>query len=334
MDLLAKVTGYRTWDDFVKALQNRDNERFLIKNHLLSLHGVYDLAWIRKFVQCKVTIDWQDSFQLKSLVQGALLNGDSALLFELTNLLQYSDDDLSLQRLYMSFEPIVLNAIDSGPEFWSWVGDILLERPTLRKVLLEFYVHEAALDGYYGYWLNLNYSEMTEEFLVFRMLLNGQNAFAKRLDVSDFREQIGQILLTKRWCQFHPIIKGRIAAWAAIFNLSNSKTHLDIFESCKTWYDKAAFTTFFYRLYWTFERDGKFLGWNWEGVVEKIGLLNTFEFSQWNNYLLMQAQMCHLDNDIVQCSENLDMVDPHLFALDNYDWFQAVYKDCKQYLQQ
>ena len=333
MDLLAKVTGYPTWDDFVKALQNRDNERFLIKNHLLSLHGVYDLAWIRKFVQCKVTIDWQDSFQLKSLVQGALLNRDSTLLFELTNLLHYSDDDLSLQRLYMSFEPIVLNAIDSGPEFWSWVGDILLVMPTLRKVLLEFYVHEAALDGYYGYWLNLNYSEMTEEFLVFRMLLNGQNAFAKRLDVSEFREQIGQILFTKRWCQFHPIIKGRIAAWAAIFNLSNSKTHLDIFESCKTWYEKAAFTTFFYRLYWTFERDGKFLGWNWEGVVEKIGLLNTFEFSQWNNYLMIQAQMCHFDNDHVACGVNLDMVDPHLFALDNYEWFQEVYKDSKEYLQ-
>jgi hypothetical protein len=334
MDLLAKVTGFPTWDDFVIAIQNRDNERFLIKNHLLSLHGVYDLAWIRKFIQCKETIDWQDSFQLKSLIHGAVLNRDGALLLELTNLLRYSDDDLSLQRLYMSFEPMVLAAIESGPEFWTWVGDVILVRPTLRKVLLEFYVHEAALDGYYGYWLNLTYSDMTEEFLVFKLLLNGQNAFANGHNVNDFREQIDHLVLTERWRQFHPIIKGRIAAWAAIFNLSDLKTHLGIFESCKTWYEKAAFTAFFYRLYWTFASDSRFFKWNWEGIVEKKGLLNTFEFSQWNNYLLIQAQMCHLDNDTEGCAINLDMVDPHLFALDNYEWFQAVYKDCKQYLQQ
>lgn len=332
LNTLAALIGHSSWSSFTEGMQQRDNERFLIKNHILTQYGNYSNAWIVDFITRLDRIRWQDSYQLKSLVHAAVVNRNQELLMLLTQLPVSLDDSLSMQRLYMSFESVIWEASKSGPDYWKWIGEVLLKRPVFRTVILEYYVNEDALDGYYGYWLNLPYEDTSQEFLLFRSLLNGQKCFEIGKGEAALRPLIQQFIQNGHWKDYHPIIRGRIVAWAAIFNLIHHEFVQEICEQFDDWYGKAAFTTFFYRLYWSFGSKSIFHGWNWRGELPHTGMFNTFEFSQWNNYLLIQCVLAKLQNDRILCSELLQLVDPYLFALDYFHWLRAQYNECLEFV--
>lgn len=332
LNILARFLGFPQWRDWQMHCQNRENERFLIKNHTLTQHGYYNKDWVANLVKRMESVNWQDSYQLKSLVHAAVVNRNRDLMLSLTDLPVSTEDNLSMQRLYMSFESVIWEAMKSGPDYWSWVGEILIQRPLFRIVILEYYVNESALNGYFGYWLNLPYQETTEEFDVFRQLLNGQLEFEKGTNNPMFKVWIQGLIENVAWTRFHPIIRGRIAAWAVLFRLDESSLLEIMCDHCENWYAKAAFTTFFYRLYWTFGELTVFDSWNWRGEIPKQGMLNTFEYSQWNNYLVIQSVIARLQNDPKTCKQLLSQIDPYLFALDYFQWFEDQYAQCKSFV--
>jgi hypothetical protein len=332
LNILARFLGFPQWRDWQMHCQNRENERFLIKNHTLTQYGFYNKDWVANLVKRMESVNWQDSYQLKSLVHAAVVNRNRDLMLSLTDLPVSTEDNLSMQRLYMSFESVIWEAMKSGPDYWSWVGEILIQRPLFRIVILEYYVNESALNGYFGYWLNLPYQETTEEFDVFRQLLNGQLEFEKGTNNPMFKVWIQGLIENVAWTRFHPIIRGRIAAWAVLFRLDESSLLEIMCDHCENWYAKAAFTTFFYRLYWTFGELTVFDSWNWRGEIPKQGMLNTFEYSQWNNYLVIQSVIARLQNDPKTCKQLLSQIDPYLFALDYFQWFEDQYAQCKSFV--
>jgi len=332
LNTLAALLEYKSWSNFTQGLQQRDNERFLIKNHVLTQYGIYSNDWLVEFVSGLKRIRWQDSYQLKSLVHAAVVNRNRDLMLSLTDLPVSTEDNLSMQRLYMSFESVIWEAMKSGQDFWSWVGEILIQRPLFRIVILEYYVNESSLNGYFGYWLNLPYQDTTEEFDVFRQLLNGQLEFEQGTNNPMFKVWIQGLIENGAWTRFHPIIRGRIAAWAVLFRLDESSLLEIMCDHCENWYAKAAFTTFFYLLYWTFGELTVFDSWNWHGEIPKQGMLNTFEYSQWNNYLVIQSVIARLQNDPKTCKQLLSQIDPYLFALDYFQWFEDQYAQCKSFV--
>lgn len=329
LNIIAKFLGFDHWRHWQQHLHTLENERFLIKNHILTQHGGYSKTWIVDFVSRLEQVRWQDSYQLKSLIHAAVVNRDQPLMLLLTDLPVSLDDDLSMQRLYMSFESVIWEAMKSDSQYWTWVGEILIQRPVFRKVILEYYVNEAALDGYFGYWLNLPYTEVTKEFVLFRALLNGQLNFQKGVLDTSFKALITGIVESESWHEFHPIIQGRIAAWAVLFDLGSHEWLNTLCDGFESWYGKAAFTTFFYRLYWTFGSTTIYQDWNWRGEIPKSGMLTTFEYSQWNNYLVIQCVVAQLQDNSSLCAELMKQVDPYLFALDYFQWFQAQYNGCE-----
>lgn len=332
LNLISIFLGFDHWKSFILHLHKQENEQFLIKNHSLIYFGLGDQQWIEGFVHGLKQVEWQDAFKLKSLVQAAINRRNQELLLLLTDLPVYEQDISSMQRLILSFEPIIWEANWGDAMFWRWIGVVLLKRPIFRKVLLEFYVNEDALDGYFGYWLNLPFEQVSEEFDLFRKLLNGQAAYQKTKETKGFEAEICKILDQGSWKHSHPILKGRIAAWGAIFGKIGKLELSEMCDSCEKWYGKAAFTTFFYRLYWKSKGHQTFENWNWRENSPNLGMLSTFEFSQWNNYLMVQAVLAKITHNFVDFEKNFIQIDKFLFAFDSMNWFRWQYESCEKFL--
>jgi hypothetical protein len=334
LNLLAHFLGFDHWDSFILYLQKQENEQFLIKNHSLIYFGIWDQGWTHGFLKGLNQVEWQDAFKLKSLVQAALNRRDKGLLLTLTNLPVNPLDISSLQRLSLSFEPVIWEAIQGDTLYWEWIGDALLQRPIFRKVILEFYVNEDALDGYFGYWLNLPYDQVSDEFVLFRKLLNGQAAYQKAEQTTAFEAEICQILDQELWKDHHPILRGRIAAWGVLFEKLGKSKLAEMCDSCENWYGKAAFTTFFYRLFWKSKGLQTFENWNWRESSPNLGMLSTFEFSQWNNYLMVQAVFAQITQNFLDCEKHFTQIDKFLFAFDSMNWFYRQYETCEKFLRE
>jgi hypothetical protein len=332
LNLLAHFLGFDHWDSFILYLQKQENEQFLIKNHSLIYFGLGDQQWMQGFVHGLNQVEWQDAFKLKSLVQAALNLRNQELLLLLTDLPVAEQDISSMQRLILSFEPIIWEANRGDAVFWKWIGIVLLKRPIFRKVILEFYVNEDALNGYFGYWLNLPFEQVSDEFVLFRKLLNGQAAYQKAEETKDFEADICQTLDQELWKNHHPILKGRVAAWGVLFGRIGQSELSEMCESCENWYGKAAFTTFFYRLFWKSKGRQTFENWNWQESSPNLGMLSTFEFSQWNNYLMVQAVFAQITQNVVDCEKNFEQIDKFLFAFDSLNWFYEQYESCEKFL--
>lgn len=334
LNLLAHFLGFAHWKSFILYLQKQENEQFLIKNHSLIYFGLIDQPWVTGFVQNLRQVDWQDAFKLKSLVQAAVNRRNEELLLLLTDLPVDEQDTTSMQRLILAFEPVIWEAIQGDASYWQWISEILHKRPIFRKVILEFYVNEDALDGYFGYWLNLPFEQVSDEFVFFRTLLNGQSAHQKGEGTQEFEAEISRTLDKGLWKRYHPILRGRIAAWGVLFGKIGKPELSDMCNSCEDWYGKAAFTTFFYRLFWKSKGAQTFENWNWREKTPNVAMLSTFEFSQWNNYLLVQAVFARTINNFEVCKEIFDQVDKFLFAFDSMNWFHAQYESCEKYLRE
>lgn len=332
LNVLVHFLGFENWESFILYLHKQENEQFLLKKHSLIHFGLLDMPWIQEFVNRLHQVDWQDAFKLKSLVQAAIYRRDEELLLILTDLPVSEQDHPSLQRLILVYEPVIWEAIHSKEVFWKWIGGILQKRPIFRKVILEFYVNEDALEGYYGYWLNLPYEQVTEEFVLFRKLVNGQMAYSTGIDTRRFEGEISDVIDQGLWKAHHPILKGRIAAWAVLFGKIGKSELTAMCDSCENWYGKAAFTTFFYRLVWEGSEVDTFEDWNWEGSPINIGMLSTFEFSQWNNYLLVQAVFAQKMQNHSKAQEIFLKIDKFLFAFDRLTWFHQQYDSCEKFL--
>ena len=334
LNLLAHFLGFDHWDSFILYLQKQENEQFLIKNHSLIYFGLVDKKWIHEFVQRLNQVEWQDSFKLKSLVQAAIYRRNEELLLALTDLPVSEYDNTSMQRLILAFEPVIWEAIQGDALFWRWIGDVLIKRPIFRKVILEFYVNEDALDGYFGYWLNLPFEKVSDEFVLFRKLLNGQAAYQKAEETKDFEADICQTLDQGLWKDHHPILRGRVAAWGVIFGRIGKSELSEMCDSCENWYGKAAFTTFFYRLFWKSKGLQTFENWNWRARSPNLGMLSTFEFSQWNNYLMVQAVFAQITQNFHDCEKHFTQIDKFLFAFDSMNWFYRQYETCEKFLRE
>jgi len=334
LNVLVHFLGFENWAAFILYLHKQENEQFLLKNHSFIHFGLLDMPWIKEFVSRLSKLEWQDAFKLKSLVQAAIYRRDEELLLILTDLPLSDQDHPSMQRLILAYEPIIWEAIHAEEIFWKWIGGILQKRLIFRKVILEFYVNEDALDGYYGYWLNLPFEQVTEEFVLFRKLVNGQMAYSSGVDTHSFEGEISEAIDHGLWKTHHPIIKGRIAAWAVLFGKIGKPELTAMCDSCEHWYGKAAFTTFFYRLFWVGSQASSFEDWNWEGSPLNLGMLSTFEFSQWNNYLLVQAVFAQKRQNHVKAKETFDKIDKFLFAFDRLTWFHQQYESCEKFLRE
>jgi hypothetical protein len=334
LNVLVHFLGFENWASFILHIYRQENEQFLLKNHAFIHFELLDMPWIQEFVNRLHEVNWQDAFHLKSLVQAAIYRRDEELLLALTDLPLSEHDYPSLQRLILAFEPIIWEAIHEEEIFWKWIGGILQKRLIFRKVILEFYVNEDSLDGYYGYWLNLPFEQVTEEFVLFRKLLNGQMAYSSGNDTYRFEAEISDVIDRGLWKMLHPILKGRIAAWAVLFGKIGKPELTAMCDSCENWYGKAAFTTFFYRLFWDGSEASSFEGWNWQGSPLNLGMLSTFEFSQWNNYLLVQAVFAQKTQNHTKAQEIFEKIDKFLFAFDRLTWFHHQYDSCEKFLRE
>ena len=332
LSVLAKFLGFPDWQGYRNWEEQLDNERFLIKSQLVTGFGKYEMRWIKDFKDQLTFRNWIEFFQLKSLVDAAIQHRDQELLLLITDLNIQDSDPLVFQRLFMSFESVIWKSQRSEKDYWEWIGEVLLRRPVFRQVILELYVNENALEGYFGYWLNLPYSVVSKEFTVFRRLLNGQLEVTSNQDDTLFKEFIQSTIQGNDWKEFHPIIKGRLAAWSYILDITDISAE-ELFAECKADSDKIAFISFYYRLIWLIKGINSPIALNWKSLHRPRGLLSTFEYVDWNNYFTIQAINARLAGDRECCQSFISKVDPYLFSSDYFEWFKVHYDACREFAQ-
>jgi hypothetical protein len=229
---------------------------------------------------------WDEVYQFKSIVDLCLEVGNFDLLTKIFQLkFDTSDQDVSW-RLYVSFQSIYVHSCQNNERVIAYVEELLKTNELAQRILLQLFVEEDRLQGYYGRWLLASSEDLVEDMVVFKNSMLCQMAF-EREDLVGAKMHLNfakQALLPG----MHPNLMGRIAAWDFILN-GNKRTIEHYYARLEKFKEKLSFLVFFYRLLEVYYHD--LLEFEHIGTLRIDDLLINFSFPEKHNlnklYLLM-----------------------------------------------
>jgi hypothetical protein len=135
--------------------------------------------------------------------------------------------------------------------------------------LLQLYVDEDELDGYYGQWLALVSIDLVEDMEMFRnLMLMHQAVQHQQFPVAmKYLDRCNQIY-SEQNKYLHPILLGRLAAWNLMLK-NDQMLSFSIFKDLSNVKDHLFFLVFFYRLQVIFDRD-----------ITVVDLMEKFKFDE------------------------------------------------------
>jgi hypothetical protein len=248
LDSLCKGLGYADFASFKQSANQFEKDFFnemLILNRLQNRHNDQDILEIVRQFELKT---WDDVYQLKSIIDLCLETENFDLLTKIFEL-DFDTNDLQVTwRLYVSFQSIYIQSCKNNQQVIQYVTELLKTNELAQRILLQLFVEEQKLQGYYGDWLLASSEDLVEDMTVFKHVMLCQRAFENK-DIAS-----AKMYLEKSKCAFylkpewmHPNLKGRIAAWDYIL-WENKSTFSEFYEGLNDFTEKVAFLVFFYRL--------------------------------------------------------------------------------------
>jgi hypothetical protein len=245
LDSLCKGIGYADFAAFQQAVNQFEKDFFnemLILNRLEKRKDDEVILGIVRQFELKT---WDEVYQFKSIVDLCLEVANFDLLTKIFGLkFETSDQDVTW-RLYVSFQSIYVQSCQNNERVIAYVEELLKTNELAQRILLQLFVEEECLQGYYGRWLLAASEDLVEDMVVFKNSLLCQRAYENK----DLAAAKSHFQLSKQAFMpgMHPNLKGRIAAWDFILD-GNEKTGPAFFESLSDFTDQLSFLVFFYRL--------------------------------------------------------------------------------------
>jgi hypothetical protein len=245
LDSLCKGIGYADFAAFQQAVNQFEKDFFnemLILNRLEKRKDDEVILGIVRQFELKT---WDEVYQFKSIVDLCLEVANFDLLTKIFGLkFETSDQDVTW-RLYVSFQSIYVQSCQNNERVIAYVEELLKTNELAQRILLQLFVEEECLQGYYGRWLLAASEDLVEDMVVFKNSLLCQRAYENK----DLAAAKSHFQLSKHAFMpgMHPNLKGRIAAWDFILD-GNEKTGPAFFESLSDFTDQLSFLVFFYRL--------------------------------------------------------------------------------------
>lgn len=278
LDSLCKGLGYTDFTSFQQSVNQFEKDFFnemLILNRLGNRKDDQIILGIVQQFQLK---NWDEVYQFKSIVDLCLEVKNFDLLTQIFNLKFDTDDEEVTWRLYVSFQSIYVQSCQNNEAVIEYVTQLLKTNELAQRILLQLFVEEGNLQGYYGQWLKSTSEDLVEDMPVFKNLLLCQLAY----ELQDLEGARRHLILSKQALKegMHPNLKGRIAAWDYILE-AKSETGHRFFVGTADFSSKLSFLVFFYRLLEVYQQDLSLFDFIEDFVVD--GLLINFSFPEKHN---------------------------------------------------
>ncbi|MHA8109576.1 hypothetical protein [Aquirufa sp. A-Brett2-W8] len=297
LDSLCKGMGYTDFTAFQQAVNQFEKDFFnemLILNRLGNRKDDQIILGIVQQFQMKT---WDEVYQFKSIIDLCLEVKNFDLLTQIFELPFDTNSEDVTWRLYVSFQSIYVQSCQNNEAVINYVAGLLKTNELAQRILLQLFVEEDCLQGYYGKWLLATSEDLVEDMPVFKNLLLCQLAF----ELHDIPDAKRHLALSKNAFQegIHPNLKGRIAAWDYILE-SRSETAHQFVNGLKDFSSKLSFLVFFYRLLEVYQQDLSVFDFIGGFVVDD--LLINFSFPEKHNlnkmYLLKARYFIQKGNKV------------------------------------
>ncbi len=315
MNQLAMAIGFENYQKF-KSYVHRFDINLINQNiQLYSLDTNTYRAQILSTLKNLSFNQWEETFQMLSIISLAIKNKDE---YVLNFILKEQDDRTSEfnEKQIIATQEFYFEARKGNEFVINFIKKNVTTSTFLQVNLLQCYVDEYNLNGFFGAWLSVDFKKSVPDLLIFKTLLlcqlnfvNAEIQTAQQLfkKVSDLKEKANFNL--------HPILNARICAWNVIFY--NDYTHIsDYYKKLKNPFEIADFTVILSRLLWEFHSDNYIEILN-QVVIDAFPLhKNYFEKGRYNILLLTLAINYFKQNEYQKATKYFTLFDKSLIGFD------------------
>lgn len=326
LDKLASTIGFTHYKSFKAYIQTFDTDYF---NGILFLYRSNGKTYSEKLIQILKYLDYsthESAYKLKAVVELAIQFDDYILLEQIVQI----DFDVSktevVEKLFISFQEFHIQAEKENYKVIQFVLKHIHHNLILQKCLLQHFVIEHALNGYYGEWLASITETPLPDFYIFRDLMFCQKAFSvKNVDEARFYYKRALKAMNKANFDIHAKLKGRIAAWDFILNHSQQKFNTFYFN-LKTNVEYASFIIVYYRLIWIY-KDGNYINENIQlkPIQEFQSIVSVHLLEIISKYCIIYANCLLLKNNTSEIRDTLELVHIDILFLGEHKWFRNLY---------
>jgi hypothetical protein len=326
LDTLALAVEFKNWDTFKKYVAKFDTT--MINQNIQVYKGGFPNS--SKLILETITnlpiTTWIGGYQLQSIINIAIGNKDFELLDVVVHIPFEIENQAVYEHLVFAFQSLYFQSVKGNSDVISFVERNISQSTVLQKCLLQAYVDERHLDGFFGSWLDAIQERLVPDLLLFKNLLLCQKAFVFRGGGDVSAKKIFSIIANleaNTALEIQPILKARIGVWELILN-KNPKKLNDYFNGLQNPFDKADFAVIASRLLWMYHSE-----------TEAIPLLDNiksadfpvvkdyFQKGRYNVLIVTLAINQYLKQDKVNAKINFKLIDRNTFAYDivNLDFY-------------
>ena len=275
VNVLSKLIGFK---DFLTLRTYRINltRDFIHENlHLISISKNINVTTLNELIPLLDEAHWEYIYQIRSLIDLFIRRGENELISLFFNKEIDEHNWELLYKYYVAFQPIHVAAKLNNKSIIDFIRQHINNSKVVQQVLLQLYVEEECLEGYYGEWINACTIYLTPDMQIFCSSIKIQSHFIrKEFDLvkkilTKLNEHVKQDSN-----KIHPILLGRIAAWNFILNNDSSYleryivTNSDIQDNIST-------LIFFYRLVYLFGNEKQFIKFDYITLLQTESLQYT-----------------------------------------------------------
>ena len=311
LDCISKSLGYEDFADFQQAVNQLEVDFF---NDILILNRLsiqQDDQLILRIVQDFQFVTWDEVYQMKSIVDLCIEVENFRLLKSIFETKFDLHNEETTWKLYVAFQSIFIQSKQGNQAIIVFVEELMPHNEMAQRILLQLFVDEDSLTGYYGRWIQAASVDLVEDMELFKLLMQIQLAILKQDSVSaqELLNQCNALFMENKMI-YHPILKGRLAAWNLMLKDDREMCYR-LFEGLQSVKDQLFFIVFFYRLQEIFGRDITLIDLIEHYRFDELRITFTFpEKQNLNVFYLLKARYWLLKNDKTQMAQSLAKFNP------------------------
>ena len=311
LDSISKSLGYEDFAEFQQAVNQLEVDFF---NDILILNRLsiqQDDQLILRIVQDFQFVTWDEVYQMKSIVDLCIEVANFRLLKSIFETKFDLHNEETTWKLYVAFQSIFIQSKQGNLAIIDFVEELMPHNEMAQRILLQLFVDEDSLTGYYGRWIQAASVDLVEDMELFKQLmqiqlanLNQQDAYAQEL-----LNQCNALFMENKMT-YHPILQGRLAAWNLMLKDDREMCYR-LFEGLQSVKDQLFYIVFLYRLQEVFGRDITLIDLIEHYRFDEMRITFTFpEKQNLNVFYLLKARYWLLKNDKMQMAQVMGKFNP------------------------
>ncbi|MHA8101467.1 hypothetical protein PQG46_06485 [Aquirufa nivalisilvae] len=320
---LAFAVAFKDWDELkvhvLKFDTNVINQNIQIYLRKLPTANILIYETIKN-----IPIDtWVGAYQFQQIVSIAIQHRDFNLLSKIIKLPIDINSSSIYEHMVIGLQSFYFQSLKCDKGVIDFVQSNISSSILLQKCLLQAYVDEKYLTGFFGKWMEALKENSLPDLLLFKYLLLCQKSFIKnniKLAQSYLESAFQE---SNKLQEIHPILKARFSVWSIILNANECKLE-NYFSSLINIFDKADFAVIASRLLWMYQNENEPLHILTQIAIEDFPKVKDFFQKGRYNVLILTISINYLlKKDIPKAKRYFNMFNTTDLAYDivNIDFY-------------